>query len=513
MSRYKGYFNTVTDKTQSVNSPVLLEVILLIFSLGLLIGVGFIRYRLIYLASSDIGGIESNVIYSIQRYMAGYALYASPETAPYSITQYSPLYYRVVAALGLLMHTGPDAILGLYRLSRTVSLVANIVYAVLLFLLSNRFLANVKLSAVVAITAFVLLPPQSYSRPDSVYSLLVIATLYTVVRAIQANKPTPAYYWLTGAVCMAALAIATKQTGIILPLIVASYYAFFRGEWLKALSIGLAMGVLSVGFLLGLMPEHDPILLYVNIVKGVNQGLDWPSFKINIIDHYLRTYSIHNAVGLPLCVWLIRQAKSAHACLGWFGLVLFLFSLITSLKWGSALNYFNEYIALTGLVAAIYLQQRIAVLYELRFVGTLLIFSLIGWAVLPNMPNFNWPLALRSDALSEKPYEQQKEISDYLTDSLNLKPSDFVFVTQYNYTYLNGLLYRNCLIPQQDMVAAVMYPLKKINYAAFDKQISQKRIRFIITRFSETTTLFPGLTLDGYTLRRRFPEFDVYELQ
>jgi hypothetical protein len=484
---------------------------LLVLLGGCLLVTALIRYRLICLVSPDIGGIESNVIYSIQRYMAGYPLYAHPEIAPYSITQYSPFYYRIVAALGYLTGIDPDYTLGIYRLSRVVSLIANSFYALLLLALSYRFGLTPKVSICVAVIAFVLVPPQAYSRPDSLYNLLEIAALYAMIRAIQADRSRQEYRWLASAMGIAALAIATKQSGIVLPFIMAGYYTFINGQWLKGIIIGGGIGVLSTFFLIGLMPEHDPTLLYVNIVKGVNQGVDWSSFKNNIIDHYFRTFSIYNTIGLPLCIWLVRQPKPENRWLGWCVLVLFGFSLLTSVKWGSALNYFTEYVALTGLVVAIWLKQQSLRLHRWESAWPLLAFSAVFWAVVPNMTNFNWPLLMRPNALAETPYYAQKQVADYLTDSLNLKPTDAVFVTNYNYCYLNGLLYRNCLVPQQDMIAAVMYPRKKLDYSAFDKQICQQTIRFLITRTGETATSFPGLTTAQYILRRRFPQFDVYE--
>ncbi len=497
----------VEEQISKAFHPVLFTLILLI---GCLVVTVFIRYRLIFIANSDIGGIESNIIYSIQRYMAGYALYANPEVPPYSITQYSPFYYQVIAAIGKWINVNPDNTLGIYRVSRFVSLIANSLYALLLFAFSYRFYPNRKVCLAIAITAFVLLPPQAYSRPDSIYIVLVIATFYTCLRAIQTNQKDKQNRWLLLAICCSALAIATKQSGIILPLLLTSYFAFVHGQWLKAIIIGASIGLLSICFLFGLMPEHNLLLLYVNIVKGVNQGLDWPAFKLNIIDHFFKTFSLHNSIGLPLCIWLMRQPKSSHRWLGWFVLILFWFSLLISLKSGSALNYFTEYVALTGVMAAIWLKQQASRIHKSSRNWSLLILSVVFWAVVPNMPNFNWALALRSDALSESPYYQQKKVADYLKDSLKLKPSESVFVTNNNYCYLNGLLYRNCLMPQQEIVA-IMYPHKKLDYSAFDQQINKRSIRFLITRPNETTTVFGQLTTASYQLKRRFPEFDVYE--
>lgn len=505
---------TLPERQEQRPEPVVTNglslIIPVLFALCLVVTI-LVRYRLIFFASPDIGGIESNVIYAVQRYMAGYPLYANPEVAPYSITQYSPLYYRLVAATACWTGVRPDELLSVYRVSRVVSLLANGLYALALYGLGNRLHLKKKIGLLVAVMAFVLLPPQAYSRPDSVYGLLVMATLYAHLRAIQSGRPVREYGWLMGSVVLAALAIATKQSGVVLPLLMTGYYAFLRGQWLKAIGLGVLTSILAASFLVGLMPEHDPVLLYANIVKGVNQGMNFPSFKINIIDHYFRTFSMYNAVGLPLCIWLMQHPKPAFRWLGWCVLVVFSFSLLSSLKWGSALNYFTEYVALTGIIGALWLDQWTLSAQAQHGVRAVLI-SAVCWAIVPNIPNFNWSLIFRPNTLSEETYYQQKKVADYLTDSLHLNEADAVFVTDYNYAYLNGFLFRHCIVPQQDMTGIVMYPQRKFDYRNLDKQISQRGIRFLITRVNEASTLFPDLIVAHFRFRRTIGSYTIYEV-
>ena len=507
------FYKTLPERQKWRDEPFIttsLNLILPTLFTVCLVATILVRYRLIFFTSPDIGGIESNVIYSIQRYMAGYPLYANPEAAPYSITQYSPLYYRLVAAVGYWIGISPDEPLSVYRVSRVVSLIANILYALALYGLSYRLHPNKKTGLLVAVVAFLLLPPQTYSRPDSVCGLLVIATLYANLRAIQSERPMREYGWLAASVVLAALAIATKQSGVVLPLLMTGYYAFLRGQWRKAIGLGALVSLLAISFLVGLMPEHDPALLYANIVRGVNQGMDVSFFKINIIDHYFRTFSLYNAAGLPLCIWLMQQPKPDFRWLGWCVLVVFGFSLLSSLKWGAALNYFTDYLALTGIVVALWLDQWTFSPPARKGTRALLI-SAICWAVIPNIPNFNWSLVFRPDALSEETYYEQKKVAWYLTDSLHVHKRDAVFITDYNYCYLNGFLFRHCIVPQQDMIGTVMYPQRKFDYQNLDKQINQRGIRFLITRVNEASTLFPSLTIAHFRSRRTIGSYTIYE--
>lgn len=63
--------------------------------LCLLAGITVLIIRLLLIVSegTDIAGIEQNVIYSIQVLLDNGKLYSTPSTPPYSITQYTPIYF------------------------------------------------------------------------------------------------------------------------------------------------------------------------------------------------------------------------------------------------------------------------------------------------------------------------------------------------------------------------------------------------------------------------------------
>ena len=129
------------------------------------------------------------------------------------------------------------------------------------------------------------------------------------------------------------------------------------------------------------------------------------------------------------------------------------------------------------------------------------------------MSNFTWKYAFLNNSVLRVNYTEQENIRNYLEKDLRMRKSDKVFVTLHNYSFLNGFLYKNCILPQQEIVT-VMYPKGDLNYEKLDKEISGKNVRFVITQNDETHIKFPqNLSLENYELKKKFNGFDVYELR
>jgi hypothetical protein len=471
----------------------------------------YIRLRLIFVYYPDIGGVESNIIYSIQRFLSGMALFEDPEHAPFAITQYSPLYYRLLGFIGQAFVINPDDPMEVYRISRSLALVTNLIYMFMIFKIGRLFNLSFLKSMCVALMAFVLLPPQLYSRPDSVSTLLTVSVVYFMVFYINGATVKTKRLYLLLIVLLVSLAVTAKQSAIVLPAIVCSYILFFEKKIVKAFAVGLSMGALTVLLLFVIMPEHDLSLLYVNNVIGVKQGLDWGSYATNIFLYYFRTYALINAIGIFCSVWLISSEDKQNKWLGWFAISFFLFACLTSLKQGSALNYFNEFVSLSPIMGLVFLSK--VDMKIPRQISALLLVVIGFWITAPNMINFTWKYAFADNSVFKESYIEQQRIRDYLKNDLGMSSSDRVFVTLHNYCFLNGLLYKNCILPQQEMVM-VMYPKGDIDYGNLDREAQDGEVRFVVTQSGENRIKFPEkLALEKYEFKKAFNGFDVYELK
>ena len=77
-----------------------------------------LRLHLVSAYAPELGGIESNVIYTLQRILDGYPLYVDPAAPPYAITQYTPLYYYLCWGVGRLAGVDAANVHHVYVLSR-----------------------------------------------------------------------------------------------------------------------------------------------------------------------------------------------------------------------------------------------------------------------------------------------------------------------------------------------------------------------------------------------------------
>ena len=87
-----------------ITPGAILVFILFVMTISLLI----LRINLALSYLPEIGGVSINVMYGIIRILSGSELYTNPEIAPYSIIQYMPLHFHIVALLGKLLGIAKD---------------------------------------------------------------------------------------------------------------------------------------------------------------------------------------------------------------------------------------------------------------------------------------------------------------------------------------------------------------------------------------------------------------------
>lgn len=481
------------------------------FIVGLLgIVTGYIRFKVIFLVNPDVGGIESNVIYSVLRLLAGYPLYQNPEQSPYAITQYSPIYYYLTAGLSQLVGFTPDDVYEVYAVGRCISLIASCFYVWGIFRLARWLQLPASVAALVGIIAFCLLPPQSYARPDSLYNALVIWTIGAVLRWNGSSPAKPLNYGAALTALLAAVALFSKQSALCLPIIVGGYLVFFSDKPRQIFSF-LGWFILWLGMLYVIFFRQEATLVYANIVQGINNGIDLANFRYNLVDHYLRPFAWLIIPGLAISIRYILFEQGNRQVIGLAALGLFLYALATGLKWGSALNYFTEFTGLACLLVTDVLWQLRAIRSDWANVGRLgLVLSMI-WVLPVNAMNFNWGRTFGKPVTMTQ-YRQEQIVARYVKNELQSCSNCLVYSTLYNSSYLNAFLFRSCVVPQQDLIIGSAYPLRSFDYSDLDRAALDGRIRYVISRDGEIEApLSPPVYLANYHLIRSLEGYAVYK--
>ncbi len=301
----------------------------------------------------DIAGVEPYVVYTLSELDAGLPLYKDPQSAPFSVTQYAPLYYLLVHGVAAAFQATTAA--QLTTLGRFVSagfLLAQVGVCVAVstsWLRTSRRVAAVVALAVVLTTA----PWQVCARPDAMLGFFSLFTLVCALSSVTSAEHRTR--WLMLATLVACASVFVKQSGIV-NLLSLGALALVGRRFRDVLTVcvttivGLTFGV---GWCFGTWGEA----FFSNAVTGVRNG-------IQLDPALLDTFTTLSGVYLPVLVtgvW-VSSVVLWNKAEDWGVRVIAVFALMTlgasgllALKRGSAINYFNDYfvfaLMLVGAVA------------------------------------------------------------------------------------------------------------------------------------------------------------------
>jgi len=461
-------------------SRFLEAVLRLLFPAAILVAIGVFvflligRINLINSWNPDLGGVEPNVIYGIQRIIDGKPLYSNPNQPPYAVMMYSPLYFHTVAIVGKLLGVNPDEAIEVYRISRTMSLVFNLLFiGILGWIAIRHFDLRISVAIIISSLLFSYLRITDFGRPDSLYHLTIIGT-FALGFSYLGNRHTA--YGLA-AVVLSAVCLFTKQSGLIIPVILFFYLIFYDRS---RLLIAVPTFLIAFGLLWLILSGND-YNFWQNVYQGVNNGISWDWFKRRILFFYLREIAFFSGLVLVLAVLFITKFTTPkHNLLGVALFGLFFFALLTALKWGSMPSYFTPFIALGWLSLAAYLYDNSLTLsadWRNALLGGVALCCFVT-----EVPSKYESYRLQS---YNTEYKYAKQVTDYLKNDLRLKADErvLILINQQHLMerhFLNNLLFRNALIPSKDIFSCCAYPHKKFDYRELDKKMENGMVTYLV---------------------------------
>jgi len=454
-----------------------------------LIFLGLLLYRflLLFTYNGEIGGIDNNFIYGVIRAIRGLPLYPDPEQFPYSVNPYSPLYYTVCAALGKLFNLNPAEPHQIFILCRVVSLGCD--------LLSTFFVLNLvkkhsrpEIAAPIATLFFLILAYLGYtfSRVDSLYLLFYILFVSQLLSDHSRKR-------MIMLALLSALALFSKQTGIVIPVLALGWF-WFRGEpkmivpYLAVSTIFLA----SIGGIYYSFPGFEHLTDHT--IKAINNRLD-PSWFYVFIFKRLADSILLLLLYFPL-LWsinrLLKKEKKVTRALAFLFITQTLFSLGTSLKWGSTLGYFNESFFLGLLILAWWVQEK-SVDYFPRVRGYIL--PLI-WLFSIHTFLQGYLLFLQDQGGKKLIYEEQKAIRDYLVPKLDNR---YVLdLGHQNSNFFKTLMPGQLAVPNFDGLDCCTLPDKTFDYENLKDDLSTGLIQYLIVPAGENYPSIWGVSLQAF---------------
>lgn len=294
-----------------------------------------LRLDLINCYNPEIGAVDMNVVYGIQRILAGEPLYQNPLQPPYAVIQYMPLHYYIVAGIAKVTGIGFTAVQDIYALSRTLALLFNLLTVLLLIFIFRSLRTGWRTAVTWAMFLLILLPQHYYLRCDSLELLCFTAALLGAFR--YAERPSPR--WLLFTAVFTALCILSKQNGILIAGIIGCYLLIAEKNIRQAIYYTLQTAAFTLLLLL-LFTQGDLQSFYENAWLGLKNGIDIFFFKkpyFFLIPFFL--------TALPAIYFFLKKGTPKYQQLIATGLILsFAFASVTAIKIGSDINYYTEFI-------------------------------------------------------------------------------------------------------------------------------------------------------------------------
>lgn len=442
--------------------------------------------RALFVHTLDLGGVEGNVVYGIQRLLLGLPLYTDPESPPFAVIQYTPLYYYLAAAVGLLTGVDAQEPQEVFVLGRVLCLLFNLGTVWATYRMGVRFGTARPLAAFFALLVFALLTRHFLGRPDALYLLLFTLSMADLFRALAPGHTTRGR--LATAALWACAAVLTKQSGVLALGIIGASLLWLRRWRDLGLTVGLCGSVLLTAFFL-LGVRYGGEELYRNIVIGVRNGLSLEIFQHVFLQRsYLLLGGLHLA-GAVLAWHLLQATEAPRKALAIALVLSFLFALVTGLKSGSRLNYFLENFVLIAVAlpfAATFDRPRRPLLALLMVYATC---SLVAAPL-----RFAGVVRHFEEGTGPQEYAEAARTARFLRAHERLAPGELVFVLRRD--FVEHFLVGHSVLDQKDILHFSRTPL--YDYERFHQAMREGEVRFVLTRRPVERVHFMG---------RSYPDF------
>lgn len=476
-------------------------------SVCVLISLLVFRITLLFSYDAHIYGIENNFVYSIQRLMQGFGLYTDPEQLPYAINMYSPFYFSIAAFIGNIFQLNPDEPIQIFRLSRSVSLICDIITCLILFrILRRRYNITIETSflTISIFAAILCFWGFTFSRSDS-----MVLTFYGVfIYFLTSNKIDEKKTLLITALISVAC-IFSKQNAIIVPLLAISWF-WIQNKKTAIFYYLLFFLVTFSAMILLYRYGLNYTYLFDNTVKAIQNRISLPWFYDYIFKRTMNSLWIlpfYIALLISLKEWSKRNNNNERALSIIFFLQLF-FSLLFSLKIGSSIGYFTESLFLAFIIIVRYVFTNFDL--ELRKNIFSFLLPLILLFTIHTIAQ-GYLFFIQNRIEKRNSYIKQKEIKEYLQPQLG---NQYLFNLANPYTsFFKNIFSKNMAAPNFDIIDLATYQDGTFNYSNLEKDFMNGNIRFLIASEDEPVTSIWNITLHHYKKDTVINGFAIYKFQ
>ena len=200
------------------------------------------------------------------------------------------------------------------------------------FILRKIFKTAPIVQGIAGTFSFVYLEAESFARPDSLYNVTVLFTIFLFLKSLDEKKSITRRWLLVLAAVFSVITVFIKQSGIYLPFLIIVYLAFFLPSW-KDLIVAIGWMLISFITLLYTAKGTEIDIFLKNTIGGVNNGASYSWWVMRILELHLQRESVLDISGLFLGGWyLVKGRDHTYQFIGLRICITFLFDNVTGLK-------------------------------------------------------------------------------------------------------------------------------------------------------------------------------------
>jgi hypothetical protein len=457
--------------------------------LGLLAALVIYRLTICFNYTPELCVGETNNIWSAMNVAHGKQMYTHPEETPFEIFQYTPV-SQLPIILGAKIFNSESANYSYYVLvfGRICSLVFNLLTFYLLYrLMFTVFKVSKTLSLAAVLVGFGLLTHLAFGiRPDALSLLFIFISVYVFAVSYFKNEGKKIF---VSSIFFAFSFFIKQDSFLILSGI--GLFLMVEKKWKLIFQLAISFAISFVVFLLLFKSLFGPNFM-LSIFGGLSQGFEIKQI-VMVFERFLNFYNYLLFIAIVFTVMVLKKAgdSSISYFLVFISIVSFSIAFITSVKLGSWINYYTQFV-IYSILLIFYMVNYYNKLEDKKIVeSAMTYFSLVVVAIFIFQQIFHYTSPFLKYNQSKQEYASlTKEFDSFKKEA---KTKNYVIFT-FNKP-LKLILFKNTIFPNTEYYHHTLF-----SFDGYSKLKKSKQLSHFIEDKTVSTSQFS--TLDFYKIKR-----------
>ncbi|MBS1666941.1 MAG: hypothetical protein JST58_06160 [Bacteroidetes bacterium] len=470
------------------------------------------RIFIIFTYEGHLAGIDNGFDYQIIRELAGFSMYPNPEDYPFAANPYTPIYFIICKWVASVLHITANDTISVYRVSRGVSLVADIGTVIILFSLIKKMAKCDKQRAFILTTFFwtiLCYLGYTFNRSDCMFLFFYSCTLFFLITDFPKNSNAKTLLLAL----LTMLTIFSKQNGISLLVLIPAWFILTKELKKMAWFLIFACIFLFLAYYY-FQFVYTQQTFSKNILSVLKNRIDLRWFYVYIFK-LLADSPLILPIVLALVVGIKSIAKSSKSILskiGFLFMIQFAMSLGFAVKWGSSLGYFNECYFIAFILLGLSITKHSGA--ETNKQAILSISKYVYPALLIFFVHVSLQLYLyflNNHEKAKDSFNQQMVVSHYIKKQIGNNDHYVLDLTDPDWDFFKNLLYKESIAPTFDMIDCCMLPDKIFDYTEMLNSFKSGKTQFLIERKGEKQESIWNTDLSHYKVDTTIFNYTIYK--